>query len=495
MELHSARRVFQIAKRNPTMKFFTRQLAAFSLFAVCLLVSISAQPCSAQQYRWRRAYFPQNNSDSWSAVAFNPLSHGRIIFAGPLFVGGVFRSDDGGNTWTEHAALLDPDGIPIDEVHQIFCLPSDTNIVFAITPSVFYRSTDGGITWDDRFNHDSLGGLFHNFGGIDAEGLGYNAADNTIYYGEPETGLMRSADSGADWTQVDFASDAIRFFSMDVSQDSPPSIIESSEVDGSFAYSTNQGNSWSVSFRTNEYFESPKIVFSWQALDTATGKHSVAIAQRWDPVESRADSSFLATTDGGATWQILPNPPALTWGIDIDQRASMLSKPGDAAYPRPLHFFTGLFDADQDTVPNGMVQETTDGGISWHSINFPKGIRGDTASPYVREVWVIKYDTTSGRLAVASDSGIYIGDQSDGVTAPPQAGPPIQLTQRANFITLTSQMPIESIHIFDIAGREILESAPMRDVFRINTTQYLSGVYAIEAFIEGQPPFRKIVEW
>jgi hypothetical protein len=90
---------------------------------------------------------------------------------------------------------------------------------------------------------------------------------------------------------------------------------------------------------------------------------------------------------------------------------------------------------------------------------------------------------------------MYIADLSDGVAAKPPAAPPIQLTQGADFITLTSQMPIESIHIFDIAGREILESAPMRNTFRINTTQYLSGVYAIEAFIEGQPPFRKIVEW
>src|SRR5665213_434453 len=103
------------------MKFFKPQQAALFPAAVWLFVIIGfflAQPCGAQQYKWRRAYFPENNSDPWSAVAFNPLSHGRIIFAGPLFPGGVFRSDDGGITWVEHATLLDTNGYPINEVHQ-----------------------------------------------------------------------------------------------------------------------------------------------------------------------------------------------------------------------------------------------------------------------------------------------------------------------------------------------------------------------------------------
>ncbi|HET6399814.1 MAG TPA: hypothetical protein VFH95_00285 [Candidatus Kapabacteria bacterium] len=456
----------------------------------------SAGPCAAQDYHWRRAYFPHNNSDPWSAVAFNPLSHGRVIFAGPLFVGGIFRSDDGGNTWVEHATLLDTNALSrINDVHQVFCLPSDTNIVFAITSNSLYRSTDGGITWDDRYNHDTLGGgLGLGFGGIDAECMAYSAKENAIYYGEPpDGGLFRSIDSGASWTQLDTTSDSIRFFSMDVSQDVPPSIIQSTDFDGSFAFSSDEGSSWAVTFRPDAYFESPKIVFSWQAVNSTTGKHSIAIAQQWKRVESSNDSSFLSTTDGGASWQIL-NGPAFAWGLDIDQRTSMLSKPRDPAYPRPLHFFTGLFDARQDT-GNGMVQETTDGGLSWHSINFPQGVPGDTLNPIVQEVWVIKYDTTSGRIAVATDSGIYIADPSSGVAEAPPPTPPIQLTQDADFVTLSSQMPIASIRVFDLAGRQIIESDPMRNIFRISIAQYPPGVYAIEVFVEGQPPFRKIVEW
>jgi len=447
-------------------------------------------PCSAQQYHWRRAYIPQNNSDPWESIAFNPLSNGRVIFAGPRFVGGVFRSDDGGFTWVEHDSLLDPVGLPMNEIHQIFCLPSDTNIVLAVTAQRCYRSTNGGITWNDIYNNGSLTDL----GGMDGESIGYNTEEDALYYGEPLTGVMRSVDHGADWTQFGTASDSILLNSMDVSQGPSPQLIQNSELSSGwlFAHSTDRGNTWSVSLDGgSNAAEGPKIVFSWKALNPVTGEPTVAIIQRWPTT----DSSLLATTDAGDTWQNLNNAPVRTWGLDIDQRASMLSKPGDPAYPRPLHFFTGFFNVDQDTIPNGMIQETTDGGISWHSTNFPKGVAGNSLNPPVREIWVLKYDTLSGQIAVAADSGIYIGDASNGIVEEQPTAPQIQLTQSEGFVTLSSRMPIEIIHLFDITGRQIMESKPQRNIFSLSLKAFPSGIYGVEAIIEGQLPFRKILAW
>src|SRR5665213_577402 len=322
-------------------------VASFILLGASALVP----NCSAQPYHWRFAL-----SGSWTSVAFNPRSNGQVIFAGPDFVAGIFRSDDGGHTWVEHDSLLDPNGFPISGIAQVFVLPSDTNIVFGISDSRLYRSTDGGFTWDDRYNDDTLLDL----GGVDGETMGYNAAEDAIYYGETYgRGLWRSTDKGANWTLLTPNHDTLEEFdALGVSQGLPglngaaPIILQSTFQYGNIARSSDLGQSWAVTLHPpGENREVPKIVFSWNALNPVTLEPTIAIVQRW----RTADTSFLATPDGGLTWQILAGAPADVWGLDIDQRTSMLSKPGDPAYPRPLHFFTGFFEVNQDTIPNGLV--------------------------------------------------------------------------------------------------------------------------------------------
>ncbi len=471
-----------------------------ALFCACLILVANHPSAMAQQYHWQRTL-----PDTWTSIAFNPLSHGRVIFAGSDFPGGIVRSNDGGKTWALQDSVIDPLAFPIAAIHQIFVLPSDTSIVFAIGTNDFYRSTDGGLIWNDLFNDDTLGGQTGNsFGGIGAECMGYNSKEDALYYGEenveqPRAGVWRSTDHGADWLPVgyhnigieDTTHDSVQLYSMDVSQDSPPEIIQSTQTLGSFlGYSSDTGGHWMLTFFGTENVETPKIVFSWNQVSPATGKHDVAIVQRW-PTN---DSSLVATTDGGASWQIL-NAPNRLWGLDIDQRVSMLSKPGDPAYPLPLHYFTGFFNVDPDTISNGMVQETTDGGISWHSINFPTGIPGNPADSHVRQVWVIKYDTTSGRLAVATDSGIYIGDLISAVSPQQGSQSTIEFSQNANDVSLTSPRPIASVRVFDLTGRDIFEASPRNTSFRIDFASFPHGVYAVEALCESEQPFRKLIIW
>jgi len=59
-----------------------------------------------------------------------------------VHVGGILRSDDGGETWT-------PTAIPIEEdVHQVLAHPERAGLVLAATAYGLARSEDGGETWE-----------------------------------------------------------------------------------------------------------------------------------------------------------------------------------------------------------------------------------------------------------------------------------------------------------------------------------------------------------
>ncbi len=80
--------------------------------------------------------------------------HGQRVYAA-VEVGGVLRSDDGGESW---ALAAGSDGNPdlsgppepfiYPDVHDIAVHPSDPGLVFAATGGGLYRSEDGGATWE-----------------------------------------------------------------------------------------------------------------------------------------------------------------------------------------------------------------------------------------------------------------------------------------------------------------------------------------------------------
>jgi photosystem II stability/assembly factor-like uncharacterized protein len=445
---------------------------ARSLLVLSLLFALSGA-AFGQHYSWRRTL-----PVPCRAVAFNPLSKGQILFAGPNRDNdGVFRSDDGGITWTLHNT---PTLVPaLHNVHQVFCIPGDTNIVLAVTPDRLYRSTNGGIDWS--IVSDTIGG-------VDGENIAWHEADHTVYFGQNfGVALWKSSDLGATWHKTGIANpDSIGLCALDVSRDAVPTIIQGATNSGFLAFTTDDGNHWDVTLGsdTNNETEVPKVVFSTFAT-SATGRHDVALAIRW----LSQYRSLVATMDGGAAWSILRSPSPDPWALDIDQRTSMISKPSDSVYPLPLHFFIGLFGVKPDTIPNGMVQETTDGGATWNSTNFPKPPVSDSNEQYI---WVLKYDTTSKKIAVATDSGIYIADTS---AAYVQQIPPDSLSIIYGFetIRIAASHPILSLKIDDLLGRSIETASPMRNACSIGTSGLPRGVYALQVNQESQAPILRLI--
>ena len=80
--------------------------------------------------------------------------HGRRVYAA-VEVGGVLRSDDGGDTWRlAGGSSGNPDfgrAVPANfvhaDVHSIAVYPTSPDLVFAPTGGGFYGSSDGGNSW------------------------------------------------------------------------------------------------------------------------------------------------------------------------------------------------------------------------------------------------------------------------------------------------------------------------------------------------------------
>ncbi|MBW3625177.1 MAG: hypothetical protein KY468_17405 [Armatimonadetes bacterium] len=178
-------------------------------------------------------------------IALDPNDPRRIYLA--IEVGGVVRSEDGGETWENvHGGIH-------DDVHAVAVNPKEPNVLYAATRHRFGRSEDYGRTWRQ----------------IDAfEGQGYSRPlavnpENPLQvftaaattgpggFSRPdvgaECGIYRSNDGGLSWTHLTNGIPA-RFKpyvdAMDVNP-SKPEHVALADSDGAVYESRDGGESWS----------------------------------------------------------------------------------------------------------------------------------------------------------------------------------------------------------------------------------------------------------
>ncbi|HEX7018791.1 MAG TPA: hypothetical protein VF159_02185, partial [Gemmatimonadaceae bacterium] len=135
---------------------------------------------------------------------------------------GVYRSTDGGSTWTKTLFVDEETGVA--KIARAFDAP---HVVFATTmrhydapggpPRAFYqpdsagrtgtalyKSTDGGITW-----HEITGGGLPRMFGRTSVAVAMNTNAQRVFV-ITNTGLYRSDDGGSTWRQMDGSDDRIR---------------------------------------------------------------------------------------------------------------------------------------------------------------------------------------------------------------------------------------------------------------------------------------------
>jgi len=166
---------------------------------------------AAKTVSWSEAG-PTNVPGRITDIAVHP-SQPNTVYAGAA-AGGVFKSYDGGNSWTP---IFDDVGTP--SIGAVAIHPNDAGIIYVGTGEAnaaadtyegtgMYKSTDSGVTW----NQIGLDSSYH-IGRIvidplRPETLFVAAAGKHFGATNPDRGLYRSQNGGGTWEKVLYVSDS-----------------------------------------------------------------------------------------------------------------------------------------------------------------------------------------------------------------------------------------------------------------------------------------------
>jgi photosystem II stability/assembly factor-like uncharacterized protein len=256
------------------------------------------------------------NSGRVAAVAVDPTNN-DVVYAGAA-QGGVWKTPDGGNTWTpltDTQASLAIGSITIDpENHLTIYVGTGepNNSGDSYYGAGILKSTDGGNTWT-QYPGPFVGG---SGGGSRIGGLAVDPTNSSIVlaavgYGGPQNwGVFRSTDGGQTWTNVLFNSSQSQAYNVIFD---PTGTIAYASLDISGVYkSTDGGVTWSTDNGTGSHI-----------LPTGSNTERVALAM--DPNTSTTLYAGIAntpfnggsgtlyglykTTDGGTNWTKLTSAP------------------------------------------------------------------------------------------------------------------------------------------------------------------------------------------
>lgn len=244
-----------------------------------------------------------------AAVVVAP-SDPNVIWAGNS--GGVFRSTDGGATWSDVSG-------PVVDVDYLAVHPTDPNRAWALTGTWpvtrFYRTDDGGATWRDLTD------------GLDALRPGGLAVDprnpDTLYVssgcmqlfdtiGAPQgfgPGVMKSTDGGVTWKASYGGASAYGGCAEEMAVDpfSPWRVF----VAGQLAF-----------------VESYDSGATWQQSDGPRPTRAVVFDARYPFTHYGLGSGFapdvLVSQDGGFTWAKAGTPPSVARAISMDPERSRI---------------------------------------------------------------------------------------------------------------------------------------------------------------------------
>jgi uncharacterized protein (TIGR03437 family) len=303
----------------------------------------------------------------------------NIVWAGTQGTRGIFKSLDGGNTWTEQDnGITDPlgstfRGFTVDPttsntVYAAGEIPGTDNatqsygLQFTLANGVVYKTTDGGANWTAIWRGDAVARyiwidpnnanvIYVSTGFIDREPTNSDAA--TMNPGG--VGILKSQDGGQTWQVLNQANGLGNLYVTSLMM-SPQnsSILLAGTGSLSYQYSssagvyrtTNGGNTWTQTLVATE-----RMTGVWDPISTV--KFSTANPQI---AYAASQTTFWRSQDGGQTWQIMAGGPGPLYygppGVFIGQCIDLQIDPAN-----PNRAFLDNY--------GGGVFLTEDGGATW----------------------------------------------------------------------------------------------------------------------------------
>jgi photosystem II stability/assembly factor-like uncharacterized protein len=296
---------------------------------------------------------------------------GEVACARSSYSGdGVYKSTDGGKTW-KNMGLRDS-----HHIAQVIVHPTNPDVVYVASMGHLYsfneergvfKTEDGGETWSKVLYIDEKVGV------ID---LAMNRRDPAVLYaaayekyrypwhfeeGGPESGIYKTTDSGGTWTRLSggLPTGKIGRIGLDIYQKNPD-----------------------ILYAVVENAEMRPPLDEEAAMDQRRGI---------EPQERQIGGEVYRTHDGGVTWRKMN---------DLADNVG-----GKAAYS----FNIIRIDPQNDMnifVTSICLANSTDGGMTWHDIDWPPRRLFSTMFGDVRTLWIDPEN--SDRIILGSDGGIFI---------------------------------------------------------------------------------------
>jgi photosystem II stability/assembly factor-like uncharacterized protein len=265
---------------------------------------------------WERLRLP-DDADIWS-VCIHPKNP-RMIYAGAT-PPGVYRSDDGGDTWRKTADPGLPDRVIMGFACRVMRLavdPNSPNDIYAtLEANGTMRSRNGGETWEDctadliRFCEEPkyrsrIGSQTEIEGMLDGHALAVSAAAPGTVFLANRMGLFRSNDRGEHWQDMEIN----RFSPLTYGRD-----IRVSPHDPKIMYAC-----LSPAARSSDgsIYRTDDVGQTWKRFDhgiKAEATMMAVTAHPRDPNQVYGASRFgqvFGTQDGGRTWNETRLPEAV----------------------------------------------------------------------------------------------------------------------------------------------------------------------------------------
>lgn len=390
------------------------------------------------QIRWTQTMKGQNK-----VVNFRPGSPGRVLYAVPHdSIGSIHISWDGGYNWARIRGDVDPlEPNGRSATRQLWLDPTDSNnvVLGSSDPHLgLMRSTDAGRNWKQVLN--------------DVVVLGESIVELTDGSGDLYCGvsgiatLWRSTDRGANWDSVSTISEHNPNICVIATRPGSSTDFLVGSGGGSISKTTDAGKTWREVHPESGTGMSDVPMIQFDPLDPD---------RVWATLYFYRGRSALKSIDGGETWKVLP-VVSNQWALKVNPA-------------NPNELFMGRFQA-LDTV-GGTFFRSIDGGESWEDLGMDS----------IVDVWQIDYDTTSGRLAMATSNGIFIGETRQGsVSGEREPASGFDASVTVNFALKLANVFAPSgsaFDILDINGRKLLTRETVEPSTTIDVADWPTGVY------------------